>query len=212
VWSNPYNSAVNDVFLKTYVRKVATPYFFPAARLRLPVWRPDVNINPAMVKVVLLDRDGVINAERDDYIKSPAELDVFPYSKKALDRLRGAGHLLYIVSNQSGVGRGLMTEADLEEVTGEIVSAVGPFDGIFYCTHGLLRQALTDAERRGHVSEAWLIGDSPSDIAAGAAVGCRTVLVLTGLNTDYDSDNFSVPPDYIAADLTEAAKVILTGG
>ena len=88
-----------------------------------------------MVKVVLLDRDGVINVERNDYIKSPAELDIFPYSGEALDRLRNAGYLLYIVSNQSGVGRGLMAESDLDAVTEEVVSAVGPFDGIFYCIH-----------------------------------------------------------------------------
>jgi D-glycero-D-manno-heptose 1,7-bisphosphate phosphatase len=133
--------------------------------------------------------------------------------------------LLYIVSNQSGVGRGLMTEADLEEVTGELASTVGPFDGIFYCTHrpddgcdcrkplpGLLRRALADAERRGHVSEAWLVGDSPLDVAAGSAVGCRTILVKTGLNPDYNLGEFDVPPDYVVADLTEAASIILTGG
>lgn len=191
----------------------------------MPVCPPDVNINLAMVKVVLLDRDGVINFERSDYVKSPAELNVFPYSKKALDRLRNAGYLLYIVSNQSGVGRGLMTEADLEEVTGELVSAAGPFDGIFYCTHrpddgcdcrkplpGLLRRAFAEAEKRGHVSEAWLVGDSPLDIAAGAAVGCRTILVKTGLNPDYNPLDFDVRPDYVAADLTEAASIILTDG
>jgi D-glycero-D-manno-heptose 1,7-bisphosphate phosphatase len=177
-----------------------------------------------MVKVVLLDRDGVISVERNDYIKSPAELEVFSYSREALDRLRNAGYLLYIVSNQSGVGRGLMTEADLEEVTGGLVSTVGSFDGIFYCTHkpdggcdcrkplpGLLRRALADAEKRGPVSEAWLVGDSPSDITAGVAAGCRTVLVKTGLNPDYNPADFDVPPDYVAADLTEAISVILTG-
>lgn len=178
-----------------------------------------------MVKVVLLDRDGVISVERSDYIKSPAELEVFSYSREALDRLRNAGYLLYIVSNQSGVGRGLMTESDLDVVTAKFVSAVGPFDGIFYCTHrpddgcdcrkplpGLLRRALADAEKGGPVSEAWLVGDSPSDVAAGVAAGCRTVLVRTGLNPDYNPGDFGVPPDYVAADLTEAVSVILTGG
>jgi D-glycero-D-manno-heptose 1,7-bisphosphate phosphatase len=178
-----------------------------------------------MVKVVLLDRDGVINVERNDYIKSPAELDVFPYSREALDRLRNAGYVLYIVSNQSGVGRGLMTESDLDAVTEEVVFAVGPFDGIFYCIHkpddgcdcrkplpGLFRRALADAEKRGPVSDVWLVGDSPSDIAAGAAAGCRTVLVKTGLTPDYNPADFDVPPDYVAVDLTEAVSVILAGG
>jgi len=175
-----------------------------------------------MVKVVLLDRDGVVNVERYDFVKSPAELEVFPFSREALVRLRDAGYLLYIVSNQSGVGRGLMTETDLDAVTERFVSAVGPFDGIFYCTHkpddgcdcrkpspGLCRRALADAETRGPVSDAWLVGDSPLDVAAGAAAGCRTVLVTTGLNADYAPADFDVPPDYVAADLSEAVNFIL---
>ncbi|UCE27416.1 MAG: HAD family hydrolase [Candidatus Coatesbacteria bacterium] len=178
-----------------------------------------------MVKVVLLDRDGVINVDRHEYVKSPAELEIFSYAKEALDRLRGAAYLLYIVSNQSGVGRGLMTESDLDAVTNKLVPAVGPFDGIFYCPHKpddgcdcrkplpeLLRRALADAKTRGPLSEVWMVGDSPSDIAAGAAAGCRTVLVTSGLNPDYDPAVFDVPPDYIAGDLTEAVRLILTAG
>jgi D-glycero-D-manno-heptose 1,7-bisphosphate phosphatase len=177
-----------------------------------------------MGKVVLLDRDGVINAETTNYVKSPAELEVFPYAKDALDRLREAGYLRYIVSNQSGVGRGLMTLADLNKVTEKLISSVGPFEGVFYCTHkpddgcdcrkplpGLLYKALADAEKRGPVSELWMVGDSSIDIASGAAAGCRTVLISAGHNSDCDPLEFDTPPDYLARNLAEAVDIILSG-
>lgn len=173
-----------------------------------------------MYNVVLIDRDGVIDADVPGYVKKPEELDIFPYVKNALARLRRAGYLIFIVSNQSGVGRGLMTAEDLDEVTKELVSAVGPFDGIFYCIHkpedgcdcrkplpGLLLKALADAETRGSVSEAWMVGDSVTDIAAGASAGCRTILVGSGSRADFDNE-----PDYVAADLAEAVDVVLSGG
>lgn len=176
-----------------------------------------------MVKVVLLDRDGVISAETANYVKSPAELEVFPDAVDALNRLREAGYLLYVVSNQSGVGRGFMTLADLDEVTEKLVSIIGPLDGIYYCTHkpddrcdcrkplpGLLDKALADAGKRGPVTELWMVGDSAIDISAGAAVGCCTVLINPDYNTDARSSEFEPPPDYLVRNLPEAVDIILT--
>ena len=178
-----------------------------------------------MVKVVLLDRDGLINVERPGYVKTPGELDVFPFATAALERLRSAGYLLYVVSNQSGVGRGLMTGADLKEVTAKLVSAAGPFDGIYYCIHkpddgcdcrkprpGLLRRALADAEARGPITEAWMIGDTERDIKAAAPVGCRTILVKSGSGIPADPGDLETPPDHVARDLAGAVEIILAGG
>jgi histidinol-phosphate phosphatase family protein len=176
-----------------------------------------------MVKVVLLDRDGVLNAETANYVKSPAELEVFPSAVDGLNRLREAGYLVYIVSNQSGVGRGFMTLADLGEVTEKLISVVGPLDGVYYCTHkpddgcdcrkplpGLLDKALADAEKRGLVTELWMVGDSAIDVSAGAAVGCRTVLINPSYNPDADSSEFDTPPDYQVRNLAEAVDIILS--
>jgi D-glycero-D-manno-heptose 1,7-bisphosphate phosphatase len=177
-----------------------------------------------MVKVVLLDRDGVLNVETEDYVKSPDELEVFPFAADALNRLRETGYLVYVVSNQSGVGRGFMTLADLDEVTEKLISVVGPLDGVYYCTHkpddgcdcrkplpGLLNKALADAEKRGPVTELWMVGNSAIDVSAGAAVGCRTVLINPNYNPDADSGESDTPADYLVRDLTEAVDIILNG-
>jgi D-glycero-D-manno-heptose 1,7-bisphosphate phosphatase len=177
-----------------------------------------------VVKVALIDRDGVINRDSDAYIKSPAELEVFPFAREAVATFRRAGWLVYIVSNQSAVARGLTTAAALDEITARLEKEAGPFDGVFYCYHhpddgcdcrkpntGLIKRALADAERRSgeRVEVCWMVGDTfRTDMVAGMRGGCRTALVLTGSATAEEAAWLDPPPDLVADDLLAAARVI----
>ncbi len=177
-----------------------------------------------MVKVALLDRDGVLDRDRPDYIKNADELEVFPFARAALDALRRAEWLVYIVSNQSGVGRGLMTERDEEAITAKVVRELGLFEGIFYCFHtpddgcgcrkpepGLLRRALAAAATRGPVEECWMVGDSARDVEAGRRAGCRTAVVLTGSLTAGEAAALAPPPDMVAADVAAWVQAVVDG-
>jgi len=174
-----------------------------------------------MVKVALLDRDGVLSRDRPDYVKNEEELEVFGFAAGALARLRACGWLIYIVSNQSGVGRGIMTEADEERITAKLVREVGPLDGVFYCFHkpedecdcrkpapGLLLKALAAAAARGPATERWMVGDAARDVAAGRRAGCKTAVVLTGGLTAPAARALVPPPDLVVANLSAWVDVV----
>jgi D-glycero-D-manno-heptose 1,7-bisphosphate phosphatase len=148
-----------------------------------------------MSKLIILDRDGVINEDSDNFIKSLEEWIPLPGSIDAIARLSKAGYQVAIATNQSGIGRGLIDLDDLETMHRELVSLVedagGEVSGIFYCPHhpddgcqcrkplpGLL-----DAIREELcvvLDGAWIVGDSLRDLEAGAARNCKPVLVKTG--------------------------------
>ena len=145
--------------------------------------------------LVILDRDGVINRDSDEYIKSPEEWIPIPGSIEAIARLHRAGYTLAVATNQSGIGRGLYDETTLERIHqrmhGEIERAGGRLAGIVHCPHrpdegcdcrkpgtGLLRRI--NAELGLAVEDAWMVGDSLRDLQCAQAGGCRPVLVRTG--------------------------------
>jgi len=145
--------------------------------------------------LVILDRDGVINEDSDDYIKSLAEWRPLPGSIEAIARLSRCGFTVAVATNQSGLGRGLFGLDELEAIHGrinELVQAAGgELAGIFYCPHTpddacdcrKPKAGLIDAiERELGVSArgAWFVGDSLRDLEAGRAKGCVPLLVLTG--------------------------------
>jgi D-glycero-D-manno-heptose 1,7-bisphosphate phosphatase len=147
------------------------------------------------VKVVLLDRDGVINQDRDDYVKSPEEWQPIPGSLEAIARLGDAGFRVVVLSNQSGLARGLFDAATLDAIHAKMQRAVeeagGRLEAVFFCPHapdagcdcrkpkvGLIRQA-EEALGKSLVG-APLVGDKPSDLALARNAGCRPVLVRTG--------------------------------
>ncbi len=176
------------------------------------------------MKAVLLDRDGVINEDREDYVKSVDELRVYPYAPLAIRRLNDAGLDVFVVSNQQAVAKGLMTDEDLQEIEDEIrrqVEAVGgSISAFYYCKHfasegcscrkprpGLL---LAVAKENGvDLSSSFMVGDNERDIAAGKAAGCRTVLVLTGKRDRNDVDHMANKPDCVVEDMAEAADYIV---
>ena len=147
------------------------------------------------MSLLILDRDGVINEDSDDYVKSADEWRAIPGSIEAIARLSRAGFDIFIATNQSGLGRGLFSQNDLEEMHAKMTTMVqaagGELRGIYYCPHrpdqhcdcrkpspGLLEQISQDTGRslRGIP----MIGDSLRDLLAGQAVGCQPILVKTG--------------------------------
>ncbi len=145
--------------------------------------------------LVILDRDGVVNEDSDDYIKSPEEWVPIPGSLEAIARLNHAGVLVAVASNQSGIGRGLFNLDMLNAMHAKFQQALGRVgghvDGIFFCPHapqdgcdcrkpkpGLL-QAIS--RRFGMPLDGIpFIGDSPTDVAAALAVNANPILVRTG--------------------------------
>ena len=144
---------------------------------------------------MVLDRDGVINEDSDDYIKSPEEWIPIPGSLEAIAQLNHAGVHVVVATNQSGIGRGLFTPDDLNQMHAKFQHALarigGHVDGIFFCPHrpdagcscrkpapGLLRSI---SLRFGMaMTEVPFIGDSKSDVEAALAARAQPMLVRTG--------------------------------
>jgi histidinol-phosphate phosphatase family protein len=179
------------------------------------------------VRVVFLDRDGVINRNRDDYVKSVDEFEFLPGAPEAFARLSGAGWRAVVVSNQACIGKGLVaweTVAEIERVmlTG-VAAAGGEIAAVYYCPHkpedgcgcrkpapGLILQASRDMSV--DPKEAVFVGDAAGDVLAGRAAGCKTVVVLTGRISAAEAAALDPAPDFIAADLAQAAEWIIAGG
>lgn len=146
-------------------------------------------------KLVILDRDGVINVDSDAFIKSPDEWVAIPGSLEAIARLNQAGYRVVVASNQSGIGRGLFDMAALNAMHAKMQRAAaavgGRVDAVFFCPHtaedqcecrkpkpGLLKMIVERFEIDPAVTP--VVGDSLRDLEAGAALGFPTHLVLTG--------------------------------
>ena len=147
------------------------------------------------MKLVILDRDGVINHDSDDYIKSPDEWIPIPGSIDAIARLNHAGYTVTIASNQSGIARGYFDISTLnamhEKMHRLVNQAGGHVDGIFFCPHAPtdncncrkpLPGLLLQISRRfsSSLEGVPFIGDSAKDIEAARLVGARPILVKTG--------------------------------
>jgi D-glycero-D-manno-heptose 1,7-bisphosphate phosphatase len=146
-------------------------------------------------KLIVLDRDGVINRDSDQFIKSPDEWRPIPGSLEAIARLSHAGYRVIVATNQSGIGRGLfdfsMLNAIHDKMHRQLALAGGRVDAIFYCPHtadaacdcrkpkaGML---LEIGERFGvDMADVPCVGDSLRDLQAASAVNARPLLVLTG--------------------------------
>jgi D-glycero-D-manno-heptose 1,7-bisphosphate phosphatase len=170
------------------------------------------------MKIVFLDRDGVINQRLiGDYVKQWSEFRFIPYAKRAIRKLTKAGYRIHIVSNQQGVGKGLMTKKELDMVThrmlAEIKQSGGRINSIAYCLHteadkcscrkpksGLL--LYTAKKYKFKLSDCWMVGDGERDIAAGAAVGCKTILIGNVRPK-------TTKPDYQVSNLLTAVNLIL---
>jgi D-glycero-D-manno-heptose 1,7-bisphosphate phosphatase len=165
------------------------------------------------MKIIVLDRDGVINQDSGDYIKSAKEFIPIPYSITAIARLSSAGFKVVVATNQSGLSRKYFDYDQLSDMHHLLCSMVeqagGVIDGIFYCPHhpdegcscrkprtGLLQQI--ENEFACKLQGCYFIGDSLKDIQAARAFDCKPILVRTGkgLITEKrlsDTNDVSVP-------------------
>lgn len=147
------------------------------------------------MKVIVLDRDGVINHDSDHFIKSPDEWVPIPGSVEAIARLTQADFTVVVATNQSGVGRGLFDVATLAAIHGKMHKAVekagGRIDAVFYCPHSAEDKCGCRKPKPGMLIEIGQrfgieltgvpsVGDALRDLQAAAAVGAQPMLVLTG--------------------------------
>jgi D-glycero-D-manno-heptose 1,7-bisphosphate phosphatase len=180
-----------------------------------------------MRRVVFLDRDGVVNVNPvyRDYIKKPSEFKFLPGSQKAIRLLNQAGFKVIIISNQTGVGKGLYSKKDLKDVTDKMLKGLkrsnAALDKICYCIHhpdsncgcrkpktGMFKKAV--GKSRFDRRNSYFVGDTERDTLAGHAFKVRTIAVLSGYNNRKDIKKWQVRPDFIAKDLLEAVeKVVL---
>lgn len=145
--------------------------------------------------LLILDRDGVINKDSDDYIRSLAQWQPIPGSIEAIAKLSRAGYRIAVATNQSGLARGLFDLDTLQTIHDRLCQLVeeegGEIAGIFYCPHhpgdgcscrkpatGLLQAA--ERELGDTARGAWFVGDSMKDLQAARSHGCRPLLVTTG--------------------------------
>jgi len=182
---------------------------------------------PLSLDAVFLDRDGVINVLRRDHVKHPDELQLLPGAAEAVARLNQGQVPVIIITNQSGLGRGLYPPETLAcihaKLRSELARAGAKLTAIYHCPHRpdegcacrkprptLLHWAAYDFGL--DLTRTVFVGDSRSDIEAGTAAGCRTVLVRTGYGAEEaeGAAQWPIPPDFIAADLKEAVDWIYT--
>lgn len=181
------------------------------------------------MKLVILDRDGTINEDRDDYVKSAEEWVPVPGSLEAIARLNHAGWHTVVATNQSGLARGLFDMAALNAIhmrmNRELAALGGRIDAVFFCPHGPddgchCRKPLPGlfemiAERYAvDLGETHLVGDSLRDLQAGAGLGCAPHLVRTGKGAALDDAELEaivrdVPGTRIHADLAAFAHSLI---
>ena len=180
------------------------------------------------MKVVFLDRDGVINEfpGNGNYVTKVKEFHFISGSREAIRRLTESGYTIFVVSNQAGVGKGIYTQAKLDHITRnmlrEIRKSGGKIEKVFYCIHradegcdcrkpaiGSIHrgfQTLNKSPQLAH--KAFFVGDTSIDIATGHNAGCQTVFVLSGREDRRYMRKWKVRPDYIVKDLLQAVDII----
>ena len=143
-------------------------------------------------KAVFLDRDGVINEKRDDHVKNISEFKIFSGVGDAIKLLRDKGYLVIIITNQSAIGRKIISEKKLDEIHTELKNYLNQHDtyvdSIYYCPHtpeencscrkpkpGLLIKATNDFGI--NLEESYFIGDSESDLNAAKEARCKGILL-----------------------------------
>ena len=180
-------------------------------------------------RAVFLDRDGTVIRDVG-YLGRPEQVELLPGAAGGLARLAEAGFLLIVVTNQSGVGRGMFGEQAVRETNAEVrrqLSAAGvELHGVYYCPYhpeavlaeyrrqsdlrkpqpGMLLKAA--AEMNIDLARSWMVGDSPCDVSAGRRAGCRTILIAAPKPPGVPAELPDAEPDFEARDLAAAAQLI----
>jgi len=176
------------------------------------------------MKLVILDRDGVINLDSEQFIKSPEEWKPIPGSLEAIAKLNHAGYRVIVASNQSGVGRGLFDMGALNAINDKMYRALaqvgGRIDALFYCPHAAEVNCecrkpkpglFLDIAQRFNVDLKGVpsVGDSLRDLQAAAAVGAQPILVLTGKGRKTQAAGGLPDGTLVFSDLAEAVRQIV---
>ena len=176
------------------------------------------------MKLIILDRDGVINTDSEQFIKSPEEWKPIPGSLEAIARLNQAGYRVVVATNQSGIGRGLFDMAMLNAIHDKMHRAAaalgGRIDAVFYCPHTAESTCtcrkpkpgmLEEIGRRFNVPLAGVpaVGDSARDLQAAFAVGAVPILVKTGKGDKTLAADALPEGTRVFADLAEVASSLL---
>ena len=181
-------------------------------------------------RAVFLDRDGVLNRYLPgDYVKSVGELKVLPGAARAVGKLCEMGLPVFLISNQQGVAKGVMSQSDLDEIDAALREALkrdaGEIVQSYYCVHGASENSehrkprpgmiLQAAEEHGiDLSRSFFVGDTDTDAQASRAGGVgHFILVLSGKyegnpGAAANKEWFPIPPDFVARDLSEAVDWI----
>ena len=183
------------------------------------------------MKVVFLDRDGVINAYPGDfkYVTSWGAFHFLPGAKEALKELTRSGYKIFIISNQAGVSKGIYSQKELDRITKnmlkEIEEAGGSITDVFYCTHveedncacrkpktGLVDMAIKKLKHENlniNYLKSFFIGDTIRDMQTARLAGLKSVLVFSGKERLENKENWQISPDFTAEDLKNAVEIIL---
>ncbi len=176
------------------------------------------------MKLVILDRDGVINHDRPDFVKSPEEWQPIAGSLEAIAELNQAGFRVIIATNQSGVARGLFDMATVnainEKMHKALAQAGGRIDAIFYCAHAADEDCRCRKPKPGMLEDIGqrlntpldsvpLVGDSLRDLQAAAAVNAQPILVLTGKGETTVEQGGLPAGTMVFSNLAEAVKFII---
>jgi D-glycero-D-manno-heptose 1,7-bisphosphate phosphatase len=178
------------------------------------------------MKAVILDRDGVINKYPGDrlYVTSLGKFSFLPGARKAIALLHRAGFVVFVASNQAGVGRGIFSQRTLDLITAKMLAGVKSRGGlirkVYYCTHrreagcacrkpkpGMLKQAAR--EFKFSLKNVYFVGDAIRDILTARAAGAKEILVLSGKEKLSDKKNWEVQPEKMFKDLLSAAKFLV---
>jgi D-glycero-D-manno-heptose 1,7-bisphosphate phosphatase len=168
---------------------------------------------------IFLDRDGTL-IEEVNYLSRVEDLRLFPFSAEAVRRLKEAGFLIIVVTNQSGIGRGIYTEDDMHTIHDAIQKELnGAIDAFYFCPHlpcdgcecrkpklGMIEAAQRDFQIE--VEHSWMVGDKKIDVETGQFANIRTAFVLTGYGEQHRT-LLTVQPTVISTNLDEAAAEIV---
>ncbi|MFA4990264.1 MAG: HAD family hydrolase [Candidatus Omnitrophota bacterium] len=179
------------------------------------------------MKVLFLDRDGVINKYPGDrlYVTSLKKFRFLPRAKKAIALLNKAGFEIFVASNQAGVGKGVYAQKTLDSITakmlGDVEQAGGKITKVYYCTHrkeagcscrkpkpGLLTKAAR--EFKVDLKKTYFVGDTIRDVLTAHAVGAKSILIFSGKEKMSNQKNWQVKPDFVFKDLFAAAKFLIS--
>lgn len=183
-----------------------------------------------MYPAVFLDRDGVLIENRDDYVRDWSQVVFLPETISALQKFGNAGYSLVLVTNQSAVGRGLMTLGTANAINSRLVNVIkgmgGRLDAVYMCPHapsddcdcrkprpGLFFRASRDMSL--DLKSSWMIGDAWSDLLAGQEAGLRKLIILKtgrGTNQLQHPKPEELRDHFIADNLSMAFDLILQAG